>query len=82
MEQLTSDSIRPRQSTTWMALLTRPGRPHQKRVRRKPHVIRKLTVTDGARDQVNHYIPSMLTSVLGSSEVLNSALSLKSEVLK
>ena len=28
---------------------------------------------------VNHYIPSMLISVLGSSEVLYSALSLKSE---
>ena len=28
---------------------------------------------------VNHYIPYMLFSVLGSSEVLNSALSLKSE---
>jgi len=34
-------------------------------------------VTDGARDQVNYRIPSMLISVLGSSEVLNSALSLK-----
>jgi len=39
-------------------------------------------VTDGARDQVNYHIPSMLISVLGSSEVLNSALSLKSEFLK
>ena len=28
---------------------------------------------------VNYYIPSMLFSVLGSSEILNSALSLKSE---
>ena len=28
---------------------------------------------------VNHYIPHVLFSVLGSSEVLNSALSLKSE---
>ena len=36
-------------------------------------------MTDGARDQVNYRIPSMLISVLGSSEVLNSALSLKSE---
>ena len=28
---------------------------------------------------INHYIPSMLISVLGSSGVLHSALSLKSE---
>ena len=43
--------IRPRQSTMWMALL-RPVGPHQERVCWKPHDIRKLTVTDGARDQV------------------------------
>ena len=38
-------------------------------------------MTNKDRDQVNCYIPSMLISVLGSSEVLNSALSLKSEFL-